>query len=331
MKPTKKFSVVPDWFVIENYEPFNKLEESQIVEQLKFRYGLLINPTPLSEVRELNGGLVPVDFNDHENSTFESPECFMWRAIIRGEPLINFQKEYRTLQEIEQDSENEDFMSAIQEQTELSNQEFLKSNPDEAQIFKEMEKSIEIYKRKSTSLPGSNIVNTISVRSIKNIYESLVENNLLGEQHLMNGISSDTFFSDVNMALMENEIKLWGTSKHDVFLNIDLKSANDKEIIEQITNLLPLWRDKLNIPSPKVAKESPTLFSKVVPYKIIPYLDLRIWADLFGFQISYENICLSLFDEGSRDTDSFKQVVIPHEKKLAQYFDRLYEKEIIGQ
>lgn len=67
----------------------------------------------------------------------------------------------------------------------------------------------------------------------------------------------------------------------DIFIKINLAEHTDKEIQSNLSKLLPVWRQQFKLPEPKdIVLSKPSDIKKILEYRIIPLLDLRIWSSI---------------------------------------------------
>lgn len=122
---------------------------------------------------------------------------------------------------------------------------------------------------------------------------------------------NDLFIENRRLALDENEI-----TPHSYSVNIDLRSFTNKEILDSLQKLLPLWRTKLKINEPHKDKTTETTFrNKAVQYRALPIIDLMIWCFIYEHKISRKLIFQSLFNDYFRNkpiTDkAYDEVIKP--------------------
>lgn len=98
----------------------------------------------------------------------------------------------------------------------------------------------------------------------------------------------------------------------DFQLHVDLKDYSNKYILQEIERLLPLWRRHLGIKEPAGAKNAKV--ERVIKYKAIPYLDLLIWAECEGVELTPKAVEYGLFFNGS---------YMPKESTLRTFIDDL--------
>lgn len=89
-----------------------------------------------------------------------------------------------------------------------------------------------------------------------------------------------------------------------VDLSIYLDSHTDDEILGQLADLLPKWRSQLDLPEPNKKRNETTgrkrqseesIIKKLIEYRIIPMLDLILWAGLNGFEYTAEQLSRDLY------------------------------------
>lgn len=96
-----------------------------------------------------------------------------------------------------------------------------------------------------------------------------------------------------------------GTKFH---FSIDL-NATDEAILKEFKRNLIAYRTELNIQEPK--KPTETIFSKLSQYRVLPYIDLWIWAESIGCKIKHGVMCRALFPNGEKDEYQLRMQVIP--------------------
>lgn len=82
-----------------------------------------------------------------------------------------------------------------------------------------------------------------------------------------------------------------------VVASIDMEGFTDAEILADIIELLPLWREQLGIPEPAKRESGsvgPSVIKRLIEYRIIPMLDLMTWAKLNGFTYGAEQLARAL-------------------------------------
>lgn len=310
------------WFKLENYAYISQLNDEQVHEQINFRDLILDDAERLKDKHDLEQDAL------YENC-FESPEYYRWRSVIQGKPVIDFSHEYRTQKEIEDDEEREQELRAIQAANEKDNQEYLDNNPKEKSFWLEFQRMTDNFHGLRVS--GSNLVRGMEVKELKSIYEYFTEAGLIGKHHILNDLDARLFFADINMVIRSEFPELFNQGHNNFFTSIDLANATDTEILDQLRDLLPMWRKELNIPMPKKRTVTPTLFGKVASYRIIPYLDIRIWSALYGFRFTHQQYGDILFpDDSNRATsDYIKQTLLPHTLKVLAILDRELDVEVL--
>jgi hypothetical protein len=93
---------------------------------------------------------------------------------------------------------------------------------------------------------------------------------------------------------------------------INLKENTDKTILSDIKKLLPHWRKVLEINEPtENIYSKPSHFKKIIDYKIIPLLDLKIWSLLENKNIPHRVLTVSIYPNGEKGETELKQTVLP--------------------
>lgn len=81
---------------------------------------------------------------------------------------------------------------------------------------------------------------------------------------------------------------------------INLHSYTDKEILQSLSNMLPVLRERKGIPEPiksEVGQVGPSTIKRIFEYRVIPMLDLVLWAKHKGFEYSTEQLARVLFPD----------------------------------
>jgi hypothetical protein len=114
-----------------------------------------------------------------------------------------------------------------------------------------------------------------------------------------------------NMFLME------GQSMDTVSVVLNLDCHTDKEIISDLIELLPKWRNEFNITEPEgiiYAKNKD--YEKVAGYRIIALFDLWIWEKWTESTIPLSVLALVLYPLGEKGEKALIDTVIPLAKRL---------------
>lgn len=105
-------------------------------------------------------------------------------------------------------------------------------------------------------------------------------------------------------SLIKTEYMLASVSAHSengrVEAAIDLDGSTDAEILEELRELLPMWRKQLNLPEPaknECGVVGPSTIKRMIEYRVIPMLDLMIWAKINGFEYSAEQLSRVLYPD----------------------------------
>ncbi|WP_257468376.1 DUF6387 family protein [Providencia rettgeri] len=132
-------------------------------------------------------------------------------------------------------------------------------------------------------------------------------------------------------SVMREPINKINDLEEQVMISLDL-TCRDEYLIENITNLLPIWRKELNLPEPKrpISGDWNSVRKKILEYKIIPLIDLKSWAKATGNSITNGVLTVSLFPDGEKDSIVFSQTIIPFLNNVLcfQSLDK-FKKEII--
>lgn len=96
-----------------------------------------------------------------------------------------------------------------------------------------------------------------------------------------------------------------------LYLTLDIEEYSDKEILASIEKLLPIWREQLDFPEPKVNFSKESEKKKIVSYRLIPLMDLLIWAESENLIIPHRLLAIALFPKGEKGEVELKQTVFP--------------------
>ncbi|WP_397323611.1 DUF6387 family protein [Pantoea agglomerans] len=103
-----------------------------------------------------------------------------------------------------------------------------------------------------------------------------------------------------------------GTNESRVYTYFDLESSSDDEIIGSLRALLPMWRKEYGIKGRKQEAFGMGKILKLADYRILPMMDLLMWAKLKDISLSNTILSRVLYpkltdevrgDEQLKDTD----------------------------
>ncbi|MFZ4171171.1 DUF6387 family protein [Enterobacter ludwigii] len=104
-----------------------------------------------------------------------------------------------------------------------------------------------------------------------------------------------------------------------LYLSIDV-STPDELLISEFKRLIPIWRKELKIErSLSVNSSWNVVRKKIIDYKVIPYIDLIIWANANKVSIPNGIMAVALFPHGERDLFSITQTIRPFVESLMAY------------
>lgn len=114
-----------------------------------------------------------------------------------------------------------------------------------------------------------------------------------------------------------------------VLASIDLNEATDDEIIASLTNLLPIWRENLKVPEKEHTAQKRIgikTIQKLISNRVLPIVDLVIWAAKTGKEVSNPMISALAFSDDPKDTQAIKESVKPFAmESISQQYTRLLE------
>lgn len=106
-------------------------------------------------------------------------------------------------------------------------------------------------------------------------------------------------------------------SSHGLFLEVDLDTP-DEILIEDFKRLLPIWRKEIGVNSVDIPLSNSweVVKKKIIEYKVLPYIDLTIWANANKITIPHGVMAVALFPDGERDSIAMPQTIKPFIEKL---------------
>ncbi|WP_033577398.1 DUF6387 family protein [Dickeya chrysanthemi] len=117
---------------------------------------------------------------------------------------------------------------------------------------------------------------------------------------------------------------------HSLYLWLNIRLLTDDEVIEHLKRMLPQWRKKYDVGEPDIGsfRFGLSTVKKVINLRVIPMLDLLLWAKRNGAKISYEQLSRLLYPNDSeviRGGAQIKDTDKPFaDKVLTREFDRLF-------
>ena len=119
-------------------------------------------------------------------------------------------------------------------------------------------------------------------------------------------------------------------AKGQIYLQIDLGTSTDSQIVSSITHLLPQWRKVMEVESPKLPSYGfgEVMIQKLINFNVIPMLDLMYFAKRNRFKYSDKDIEQLLYPwgvENPRDYVQIRETDRPMaERALLDEFDNLF-------
>lgn len=181
-------------------------------------------------------------------------------------------------------------------------------------------------------------------KSLNTVFEraSAVQPLRLIDFNLSRELSKNNVITDEIESSTKNEGDLTWSSSHaavnngyeglnsHISVNLNLL-FDDKVIIEQLTALLPAWRQRkidLGLFSSEPIKRSQVDIDKIRRYRLIPFIDLRIWASINSLRIGSRTLEIALFPHGCEDLGLrfitttlepfYKKIMNPHYLRLLE-------------
>ncbi|WP_334037309.1 DUF6387 family protein [Alteromonas macleodii] len=152
-----------------------------------------------------------------------------------------------------------------------------------------------------------------------------------GELRYLNGKLEEKFgpgecVEDFNMELLDFKrfhlplAHLLGESDMSKYSQVpivfDLESFTDKEILAGVKDLLSAMRKQLSIAEPNKSRVWASDRDKILEYKVLQTLDLRLWQKYEGIKIKRSVLIVALYPNGERGEVEFDATVNPFINKL---------------
>lgn len=116
---------------------------------------------------------------------------------------------------------------------------------------------------------------------------------------------------------------------NSILASIDLDNATDDEIITSLAHLLPLWRKELKVPErDHVAQKRIGLktLQKLISNRVIPIVDLLIWGEKSGKEVTNPMISALVFSDDPKDTQAIKESIKPFAlESISEQYTRLLQ------
>jgi hypothetical protein len=122
---------------------------------------------------------------------------------------------------------------------------------------------------------------------------------------------SDPAVDGTLRARLNDSVTLVTGGANSLFLSVDV-SVPDDILLSEFKRLIPIWREELNVDkSHSINSSWAVIRKKVIEYRVLPYLDLTIWANANGVVIPHGVMAVALFPYGERDLFSIAQTIKP--------------------
>ncbi|HBQ0113170.1 TPA: DUF6387 family protein [Klebsiella variicola] len=136
------------------------------------------------------------------------------------------------------------------------------------------------------------------------------------EFHARLNEQSDPAVDGTLRARLNDSVTLVAGETNSLFLSIDV-SVPDDILLSEFKRLIPTWREELNVEkSHSINSSWAVIRKKIIEYKVLPYLDLTIWANANNITIPHGVMAVALFPYGERDLFSIAQTIKPFLESL---------------
>ncbi|MGK0270711.1 MAG: hypothetical protein ACI88H_001359 [Cocleimonas sp.] len=163
----------------------------------------------------------------------------------------------------------------------------------------------------SPCMPSTQAVHPLpAYRAIYFVHQLIKDDRLIASKDKFKMLDFDLSTEDFDLAEPKG--------KHSIaHMAINLADNSDKVILADIKKLLPEWREALKVDEPnKNIYSKSSHYQKIVDYKIIPLLDLKIWSLLVRQKIPHRVLTVSLYPNGEKGETELKQTVLPFVDKV---------------
>ena len=104
-----------------------------------------------------------------------------------------------------------------------------------------------------------------------------------------------------------------------IYISFDLKFSTDEEILNSMQTLLPLWRKEYGVSKKEMGSFGLSRIIKIVDYRIIPMVDLLLWANWKNVSLSNTLLSRVLYPDMTDDVrgeDQIKETDRPIAEKV---------------
>ncbi|HIG8798088.1 TPA: DUF6387 family protein [Raoultella terrigena] len=181
---------------------------------------------------------------------------------------------------------------------------------------------------KSMSLSTGYGIGYLSRESL--MYLSVMSDSVGSREGMPVVLDNDEFYGYLNeqsdpnkdgslRARLSDSVTLVTEQYESLFLSVDLTTP-DEILLAEFKRLIPIWRKEMNVEkNPSIASSWSVVKKKVIDYKIIPYIDLYIWANTNGVSIPHGIMAVALFPYGEKDVFSVTQTIKPFIENLMTF------------
>jgi len=105
-----------------------------------------------------------------------------------------------------------------------------------------------------------------------------------------------------------------------LYLSVNL-TVTDEIILGDIRKLLPVWREELGVSVEEQPVNSSwgVIRKKIIDYKVLPFIDLMLWARVKKLSIPSGVMAVALFPDGEKDGYAIVQTIKPFVEKLMTF------------
>jgi len=278
-KKIKTIHELPDWFNLSRYDKIAELSEYELAEELSLR-NEINEQTNTEEQKRM--------FYDIEDYALTArypqrgkQDFLTWKLKFRSFQTIFRKGSYSSMAFSEDFIRNEGFSLPPKIK-------------EEADAY-----SLKMFTLWTTSKLASLDSYTINSTEL-NEYMSIINHS---EDQ---GIFRPNLPADCDIRLDDLSDKNRSSKVH---LTVDLE-ATDEHICNEFRRVLPILRAHSGTSEP-TKKPSETNLKKIVQQRIIPYLDLHLWSQLYDHKITDSVMAMALFPDGRMGEQKIKDTIRP--------------------
>lgn len=182
--------------------------------------------------------------------------------------------------------------------------EYLNISPENEE--KTQKRLLEAQKFSCDALPGGTFISPICLLSAHMM--GYFANDKLG----IEVIDGTSYIPKNNGGLRSYDLARGSQEEVSICLNLN---ASDAEILDELKTLLPIYRKLMGIKATSPAYRASDI-KKITKYRVLPMLDLKIWATLSNKEIALSVLSKAIYFEDEKGEDNIKKTIYPFMEKV---------------